>query len=155
VRDMRATTPGEPVNLGASATAIDWSSDSLSLFIPTADVMIDPNDAAPIRRAVTTNTHAWAPSGNRFAYTDATGLRIVDVTEGVPGSSTLLVPDATDFVWSKNSTMLAAWVDGALSLVQLGGQSPVITAITATEPGGGEAGSAGDNSNRGADALRP
>jgi hypothetical protein len=145
VRDMSTRTPGEPVNLGTYAGAIDWSGDSLSLFLADEEVMLDPNDPAPIRRAVATYLHAWAPSGNRFAYTDASGLRIVDVVEGLPGSSTLVMPDATNFVWSKDPALLAAWVDGGLSLIDLSGPSPVVTEITAPSPGGGEAGASGES----------
>lgn len=145
-RDMSGAQPATPILLGTfstglfSSATLYWSGDSRSLSFLNGGVLstLDARTAAPLVNQVATNvTNAeWAPRGNKLLYANDTGVFVVDVVAGKPGSPVSVGSPPSSgtmpFYWSPTGTALAATVAGHFEFIDLRGTTPVKTDITET-----------------------
>jgi hypothetical protein len=69
----------------------------------------------------------------------------VRITDGVPGTASRVFDGGvTGIVWSHDATRIATWDDGGLSLIDLRGDSPVVTEIFEPVTPGGQGGAPGN-----------
>src|SRR4029079_17772758 len=87
-------------------------------------------------------TFAWAPTGSKLAYIDATGAVVVDVPAGVAGTPQRVMsapapPPASGiaaydmFVWSPDGAHLAYARTGNVFIFDLTGAQPINRTVTA------------------------
>lgn len=116
VWDMTGSAPSDPVTLAkglnpeSTVLATSWSADSRSLVLLQNDTLyaFDPTRPMPPQNAIGTGVqtypgYQWAPTGDGLLYSDTTGLNLVHIAAGLPGTPQHLGDARSRWGWSPNS----------------------------------------------------
>jgi WD40 repeat protein len=114
--DMTGSAPSAPVTLAqglkpeSTVAATSWSPDGKSLVLLQNQTLyaLDPTRPMPPRNPIGTNVqtyhgYQWAPTGDGLLYADTTGLNLVHIAAGVPGTPQHLDDASSGWEWSPNS----------------------------------------------------
>lgn len=118
------------------APPVSWSADSQSLALATgySISVLDPAQAAPTLYPLTSTakSYHWAPAGDRLLYEDASGVHVVRVDHGTPGTPVDL--DAGVLSWAPNGTQLVGTKNGEITLTTLSGNTAALQVLTTFNP---------------------
>jgi len=113
VWDMTGSAPSAPVALAkglkpeSTVSATSWSPDGKSVVLLQNHTLyaLDTTQPMPPQNPISTSvqTYQWAPTGDGLLYDDTTGLSVVHITAGLPGTPQHLDDANSGWEWSPNS----------------------------------------------------